>query len=265
MTIVAGAFAAFGPGSWATPGEEGAQAATQGSEVAQKGAKAAATKVPKNLPKSVPRGQGLVIKGLPPPPPRKRPNAVKGPPPTLPQSPKRRKELKPGAFERYADVADAIEDASDGTRIITRAGIDGQAKPKNPNGDVNKEPKKRLEIPGGGEIDAIPLPKKPDDIGKATYENERDYNLAGWIDDNPIQNGLSRIMCDLYCTEDAVKAGNNAINTNVVRSTQSLQTNLERLLDFQSKLIFFGLGQSPSALQLVREVDQFVQTDCSSS
>lgn len=247
VTIVAGAFAAFGPGSWATPGEEGAQAATQGSEVAQKGAKAAATKVPKNLPKSSATGLRRPSVKLPPPPPRKRPNSIKGPPPNLPESPARKKKLKPGAFERYADVADAIEDASDGTRIITRAGIDGQAKAATPNGDVNKEPQKTLDIPGGGKIAAIPAPKKPDDIGKATYENERDYNLAGWIDDNPIQQGLSRIMCDLYCTEDAVKAGNNAINTNVVRSNTALQTNLERLIDFQSKLIFFGLGQSPSS------------------
>ena len=240
-TIVAGAIAAIAPGSYATPGEEGAEAGVEGAEVAAKGAKSAAAKTSGNLPKTRVRSNAVTS------PTRTRSNAVSGPSkPVTPRSPKRAEKMKRQTtlqekFERIADAGDAVEDASNAVRVSTKLGIDLAAQ-KEKGKDVESKPLK-LSIPGGGEIDAIPLPRKPDDIGKNRAEDMRDYNLAGWIDDNPIQNGIARILCDLYCTEDAVKAGNNAINQNVVNSAISLQANLERLIDFQSKLIFFGLGQ----------------------
>ena len=127
-----------------------------------------------------------------------------------------------------------------------RTTIDLTAKKESPNKDATPQKPQKLSIPGGGEVDAIPTPRKPDDTGTNQAKDMEDFNLAGWLDDNPIQTGISRILCDLYCTEDAVKQGNNVINTNIRLSNIALQTNIERLFDFQSKLIFFGLGQSLS-------------------
>lgn len=246
ITIIAGAIAAFGPGSWATPGEEGAEAGFEGGLQGAKAAKAAATAKPKNLPASRPRSAAVTQR----PPARARSNAVSGANSPVPkESPARQTKLKrqrksgQERFEVVADVGDAIEDGRQIVSLSGRTTIDLTAKKESPNKDATPQKPQKLSIPGGGEVDAIPTPRKPDDTGTNQAKDMEDFNLAGWLDDNPIQTGISRILCDLYCTEDAVKQGNNVINTNIRLSNIALQTNIERLFDFQSKLIFFGLGQ----------------------
>lgn len=246
LTIAAGAFAAIAPGSFATPGEEGAEAGVEGSVQASKKAKAAATITPKNLPPTRGRSNAVSQRAAT----RPRSNAVTGSNSPVPkESPTRQTKLKSNSlsgkerFERFADAGDVVEDASNVVRLGGRTTIDLVAKKGNPNKDANAESAETLPIPGGGTIKSIPNINKPDDTGKNAAKDFENFNLAGWLDANPIQTGISRILCDLYCTEDAVKQGNNVINANIRLSNVALQTNLERLFDFQSKLIFFGLGQ----------------------
>eukprot|EP00438_Fugacium_kawagutii_P013110 Skav213411 [mRNA] locus=scaffold797:759290:764843:- [translate_table: standard] len=237
-TIAAGAFAAAAPGSWGTPAEEGAESTADAQETAGKNAKVAATQPAQDLP--IPDIQVTPPGGTPPVR-----NAVRGPPPVPEKSPKRvfKKDV---AWERFANLGDIAEDGLTSIQTFGTIGYGEAADNIDQKGEKDRKANNKVLKFKGGEIEAIPPPEKPDDVGKGTWLNMKNYNLAGWLDDDPIQVGLSRIMCDLYCTEDAVKAGNNAININVVRSSFNVQNNIERLLDFQSKLIFFGLGQLPS-------------------
>eukprot|EP00435_Cladocopium_sp_Y103_P045306 s28_g13.t1 len=87
---------------------------------------------------------------------------------------------------------------------------------------------------------AVPDPKPAPDWGGGNVEQ---YNLANYLDDSPIQTGLSKVMCDLYCTESAVKESGDAILKSIKSTAETLQSNFEKLMDYQSQLIFFGLGQ----------------------
>ena len=109
------------------------------------------------------------------------------------------------------------------------------------------------------EVLKVPQPLK----APAWEANLKQYNLANWLDDSPIQTGLSKIMCDLYCTESAVKESGNAILESTQSTAETLQGNLQNLLDYHSQLIFYGLGQlrsdlapSPAAAAFFEESDK---------
>merc|ERR1740121_2256613 len=52
------------------------------------------------------------------------------------------------------------------------------------------------------DIEAVPMPDAPGEWGFADSKLMEKMNLAGWTDCDPIQNGVSRKMFDLYCTEE---------------------------------------------------------------
>merc|ERR1719203_266267 len=104
-------------------------------------------------------------------------------------------------------------------------------------------PKSSAMLGDNNDIPAIPYLASPDTFGFADAENTDKLNEAGWLDCNPIQNGLSKMMCDLYCTEQAVKEGDRTIIQNIQTSHTILMTNIERLLDYHTQTLMWGLGQ----------------------
>ena len=127
-------------------------------------------------------------------------------------------------------VAAGVETA----KLVASVGGGGIAKEeakknrKKDNPDTGESADVELETPDGKKIKAIPKVEAPDPLGRGSAKNLRNFNLAGWLDDNPIQLGLSRVMCDLYCTEEAVKVSTESILENLRVSTNTLQVNFER-------------------------------------
>lgn len=127
-------------------------------------------------------------------------------------------------------VAAGIETA----KLVASVGGGGIAKEeakknrKKDNPNTGESADVELETPDGKKIKAIPKIAPPDPLGRGTAKNLKNFNLAGWVDDNPIQLGLSRVMCDLYCTEEAVKVSTERILENLRVSTNTLQVNFER-------------------------------------
>jgi len=97
--------------------------------------------------------------------------------------------------------------------------------------------------PEGDEVRAIPELLPPDLLGFNSATNAETVAYANWIDCDPVQNGLSKMMCDLYCTENAVKEGNQATINNIRDSNTVLMTNVERLLDYHTQTVLWGMGQ----------------------
>ncbi|CAE7429615.1 unnamed protein product [Symbiodinium necroappetens] len=73
---------------------------------------------------------------------------------------------------------------------------------------------------------------------------ERDFNKANANDCDPLQHGLARIFCDLYCIRDFVKKGDAAILQNLQSATDTLNQNLQELFSFYAgaglRLCFAG-------------------------
>ncbi|CAE7836956.1 unnamed protein product, partial [Symbiodinium sp. KB8] len=81
-----------------------------------------------------------------------------------------------------------------------------------------------------------------------TYEETDDrvsYNTklidADWSDCLPLQYGLSKVMCDLFCLQDSVRAGTSAVLESLEDSHNILMQNLEALLDYQTSYILWAL------------------------
>lgn len=78
---------------------------------------------------------------------------------------------------------------------------------------------------------------------------------ASWKDCLPLQFGLSKVMCDLFCIDDAVRSGTSAVLSSLQSSHQVLMTNLQSLLDYQTKYLLWAIGSivSPKALWEVKQ------------
>merc|ERR1719201_402098 len=84
--------------------------------------------------------------------------------------------------------------------------------------------------------------EEPDSFGFAKARNLEKMNKAGYGDRDPVQQGMSKMMCDLYCTEQAVKEGDATILTNIQTSHRVMMTNVERLLDYHTQTVMWGMG-----------------------
>jgi len=88
---------------------------------------------------------------------------------------------------------------------------------------------------------SVPTPKPPDEYGESAYENMMTYTNAGKQACNGMQEGTSRMMCDLYCTENAVRKGDEAVNKNIGKSHKVMMNNFEKLLNYHTKTISWEL------------------------
>ena len=70
------------------------------------------------------------------------------------------------------------------------------------------------------DIEAIPFLQEPGQHGSADASRAEKANLAASMDCNPIQNGVAKLMCDLYCSEEAVKEGYSVIVRNIQNRAQ---------------------------------------------
>lgn len=86
----------------------------------------------------------------------------------------------------------------------------------------------------------------PDGKGYAYSKNLDKMAKAGWDDCDAVTYGFSKIMCDLYCTEDAVRAGNDANAKNIRKATNVINQNMQKLLDYHTELVVHKLGDEKS-------------------
>lgn len=75
------------------------------------------------------------------------------------------------------------------------------------------------------------------------YGNDLDLLAeAGWKDCMPLQLGLSKVMCDLFCIDDAVRSGTTAVLSSLQDSHDTLMNNLQDLLDYQTQYLLWAIG-----------------------
>ncbi|CAE6973326.1 NEK5, partial [Symbiodinium sp. CCMP2592] len=93
------------------------------------------------------------------------------------------------------------------------------------------------------------------ETGQTIYEYKQALANATWKDCMPLQYGLSKVMCDLYCLRDSVQAGTSTI----LKSLEGLQTNLmynlQALLDYQTQYILWALGTVLTSAPTAEDVD----------
>ena len=92
----------------------------------------------------------------------------------------------------------------------------------------------------------------------------------------PLQYGLSKVMCDLFCIEDSVRQGTYSVLNSLQNSHTALMTNIRALLDYQTQSILYALGNPQKPLAgaqseaqteilslpaLLQELDRFPETD----
>ena len=65
---------------------------------------------------------------------------------------------------------------------------------------------------------------------------------ASWKDCLPLQFGLSKVMCDLFCIQDSVRAGTSAVLSSLQDSHAVLMTNMQALLNYQTQLLLWTIG-----------------------
>ncbi|CAK9105872.1 unnamed protein product [Durusdinium trenchii] len=59
----------------------------------------------------------------------------------------------------------------------------------------------------------------------------------------PLQAGLSKVMCDLFCVHDSVRKGTQAVLSSLQDSHDTLMQNIEALLNYQTKYILWQITQ----------------------
>ena len=68
----------------------------------------------------------------------------------------------------------------------------------------------------------------------------------------PLQAGLSKVMCDLFCVHDSVRKGTQAVLSSLQDSHDTLMQNIEALLNYQTKYILWQITQKARLLLLWR-------------
>ena len=76
---------------------------------------------------------------------------------------------------------------------------------------------------------------------------------AEWDDCMPLQAGLSKVMCDLFCVQNSVRAGTTAVLQSLEDSHQVLKDNLQALLNYQSQYILWAMTQLPANVTLMQD------------
>jgi len=101
----------------------------------------------------------------------------------------------------------------------------------------------------------LPEVLPPDVYGDNQAMNQKAFGKANYGDCDPFQTGISKAYCDLYCQNSAIKLGDGAILKNIQRSHDALMSNIDKLLDYHTQTVFWGLGQlqqmlAPSAKKI---------------
>lgn len=78
-------------------------------------------------------------------------------------------------------------------------------------------------------------------------EFHKELAKAEWADCMPLQAGLSKVMCDLFCVQDSVRAGTTAVLQSLDDSQKILLDNLQALLNYQTQYILWAFTQLPKA------------------
>lgn len=75
-----------------------------------------------------------------------------------------------------------------------------------------------------------------------TYKQTSDMAKSTANDCLPLQFGLSKVMCDLFCVQNSVREGTHAILSSLEDSQQVLMQNLQSLLNYQTEYILWAIG-----------------------
>ncbi|CAE7338972.1 NEK5 [Symbiodinium sp. CCMP2592] len=103
----------------------------------------------------------------------------------------------------------------------------------------------------GQKLQAQTLPQ-PSQPGGDSYTNAESNSKADYADWMPLQYGLSKVMCDLFCIHNSVTAGTSAVLQSLQKSQEVLTTNIEQLLHYQTQYLLYKIGflQPQTALAL---------------
>eukprot|EP00435_Cladocopium_sp_Y103_P039215 s301_g10.t1 len=77
-----------------------------------------------------------------------------------------------------------------------------------------------------------------------TYKQTSNMAKSTWNDCLPLQFGLSKVMCDLFCVQDSVREGTSAILSSLEASQRVLMENLQALLNYQTETV---INKKPEA------------------
>eukprot|EP00439_Symbiodinium_sp_Y106_P045371 s4758_g5.t1 len=85
--------------------------------------------------------------------------------------------------------------------------------------------------------------------------NLREMRNTAWQDCMPLQFGLSKVMCDLFCVQDSVRQGTSAVLESLKSSHDVLMANIQALLDYHTKYILWAINQEAQRSRLLQAVD----------
>ncbi|CAE7600105.1 NEK5 [Symbiodinium sp. CCMP2592] len=85
----------------------------------------------------------------------------------------------------------------------------------------------------------LPEPSEPGDDSYSNAESQSQADHADWM---PLQYGLSKVMCDLFCIHNSVTAGTSAVLQSLQESNEVLTTNIEQLLHYETEYLLYKIG-----------------------
>eukprot|EP00438_Fugacium_kawagutii_P031176 Skav234736 [mRNA] locus=scaffold14:49172:60213:+ [translate_table: standard] len=97
------------------------------------------------------------------------------------------------------------------------------------------------------EKELVPAFGEGEDPLEQNSEFHKELAKAEWADCMPLQAGLSKVMCDLFCVQDSVRAGTTAVLQSLGDSQKVLLDNLQALLNYQTQYILWAFTQLPAA------------------
>lgn len=97
------------------------------------------------------------------------------------------------------------------------------------------------------EKELVPSFGEGEGVLEQNSEFHKELAKAEWADCMPLQAGLSKVMCDLFCVQDSVRAGTTAVLQSLDDSHKILMDNLQALLNYQTQYILWAFTQLPKA------------------
>ncbi|CAJ1367952.1 unnamed protein product, partial [Effrenium voratum] len=137
-----------------------------------------------------------------------------------------------------------------------------------------KVPSKAQEKNISADLSDKTLPQLSSPGGDSQADNAKKLANAGYADCMPLQFGLSKVMCDVFCVQNSVRAGTSAVLESLAESHQVLMTNLQSLLNYQTEYLLWAIGTRlpkpkaslwsredvPSAMDVVAELREAFHT-----
>lgn len=105
-----------------------------------------------------------------------------------------------------------------------------------------KVPSKAQEKNISADLSDKTLPQLSSPGGDSQADNAKKLANAGYADCMPLQFGLSKVMCDVFCVQNSVRAGTSAVLESLAESHQVLMTNLQSLLNYQTEYLLWAIG-----------------------